>query len=151
MSRKLDLTARQVTAICKGAAKAGYVAKVAIGETVVWLVPEDQAVRGKEPGEEELDRQLEAFERHVPWPGPHLNHREDRVLQILVEADGLAMAADAIPLAGPRTVNGLIAYGLVGLEDGVKSFDRSQKIHATKEGLSFFRRRKAHYRQYPSL
>lgn len=101
--------------------------------------------------DDELDRELEAFERHVPWPGPHLNHREERVLQVLVEGNGHAMAADAIPLAGPRTVNGLVSYGLVGLEDSAETFDRHQKIHATKEGLSFFSRRNAHYRRYPSL
>lgn len=38
MPGKLDLTARQVTAICKGAAKAGFVAEVVIGGIVVRLV-----------------------------------------------------------------------------------------------------------------
>lgn len=155
MSRKLDLTARQVTAICKGAAKAGYVAKVTIGETTVWLVPEEQAIAaiGKVSVEEDdLDRELEEWQAsHVPWPGPHLNHREERVLQVLVEANGRAMGADTIPFAGPHTVNGLISYGLVGLEDGAETFDRRQKIHATKEGLSFSSRRDSHYRQYPNL
>lgn len=40
MARKLDLSARQVTALCKGAAKAGFVAEVIIGGVVVRLVPE---------------------------------------------------------------------------------------------------------------
>jgi hypothetical protein len=105
--------------------------------------------------DDELDRELEAFEalhdRHVPWTGPHLNHREEKVLKVLVAAEGRPLAASIIPLAGPRTVNGLLAYGLVGLVQGTEIFDRSQEIHATKEGLSFLRRREAHYERYPTL
>ncbi|WP_164743087.1 hypothetical protein [Mesorhizobium sp. Z1-4] len=40
--RSLDITQRQVTALCKGAAKAGYVAEVKIGNIVVRLIPEDR-------------------------------------------------------------------------------------------------------------
>lgn len=40
MARQLALTARQVTAICKGAAKAGFVAEVQIGDVTVRLVPQ---------------------------------------------------------------------------------------------------------------
>lgn len=43
MNRPLDLPARQVTALCKGAAKAGYVPEVKIGKVVIRLVPADQA------------------------------------------------------------------------------------------------------------
>lgn len=39
MSRSLALPARQVTALCKGAAKAGYIAEVKIGDVVVRLIP----------------------------------------------------------------------------------------------------------------
>jgi hypothetical protein len=39
MSRALALPARQVTALCKGAAKAGCVAEVKIGDVVIRLVP----------------------------------------------------------------------------------------------------------------
>lgn len=42
MSRPLALPARQVTALCKGAAKAGFVAEVKIGETVIRLVPREE-------------------------------------------------------------------------------------------------------------
>jgi hypothetical protein len=73
------------------------------------------------------------------------------VLKVLVAAEGWPLAASTIPLAGPRTVNGLLAYGLVGLEQGTETFDRSQQIHVTREGLSFFKRREAHYRRYPTL
>ena len=43
MTQPLAIPQRQVTAICKGAAKAGFVAEVKIGEVVVRLIPEDQA------------------------------------------------------------------------------------------------------------
>ena len=46
MTRTLILPARQVTAICKGAAKAGFIAEVKIGDVVVRLIPaipEDRA------------------------------------------------------------------------------------------------------------
>ena len=43
MSRKLAITARQVTALCKGAAKAGFVAEVKIGDVLVRLVPANDA------------------------------------------------------------------------------------------------------------
>lgn len=43
MTQPLAIPQRQVTAICRGAAKAGFVAEVKIGEVVVRLIPEDQA------------------------------------------------------------------------------------------------------------
>jgi hypothetical protein len=42
--RPLDLTARQIRAIAKGARDAGCVAEVVIGKTVVRLIPEDRAI-----------------------------------------------------------------------------------------------------------
>ena len=55
MTRAIPLPARQVTALCKGAAKAGYVAEVKIGDVVIRLVPaansqESGNVDGKEKG-----------------------------------------------------------------------------------------------------
>lgn len=55
MTRALPLPARQVTALCKGAAKAGYIAEVKIGDVVIRLVPaansqEPEKVDGKEKG-----------------------------------------------------------------------------------------------------
>jgi hypothetical protein len=55
MTRAIPLPARQVTALCKGAAKAGYVAEVKIGDVVIRLVPatnpqEPEKVDGKEKG-----------------------------------------------------------------------------------------------------
>ncbi len=41
MTRALALKQKQVTAICRGAAKAGFVAEVKIGDVVVRLVPAD--------------------------------------------------------------------------------------------------------------
>lgn len=42
--RPLDLTQRQVRALAEGAKKAGCVAEVQIGKTVVRLIPEDRAI-----------------------------------------------------------------------------------------------------------
>jgi hypothetical protein len=44
MTRALALKQKQVTAICKGAAKAGHIAVVRIGDVVVQLVPEDHDI-----------------------------------------------------------------------------------------------------------
>ena len=43
--RVLDLTQRQVRALCQGAKKAGYAPVVKIGNTLVWLVPEERAIK----------------------------------------------------------------------------------------------------------
>ena len=51
-SRALALPARQVTALCKGAAKAGCIAEVRIGDVVVRLVPEHHAQKVLEQDEE---------------------------------------------------------------------------------------------------
>lgn len=42
--RALDITQRQVRALCKGAKEAGYIPVVTIGKTVVKLVPEERAM-----------------------------------------------------------------------------------------------------------
>lgn len=44
MSKRLALTERQVTALCRGAAKAGCAPIVQIGDVFVRLVPEELAV-----------------------------------------------------------------------------------------------------------
>ena len=44
MSRALDLTQRQVRALCEGAKKAGYAPIVQIGKAFVRLVPEEHAI-----------------------------------------------------------------------------------------------------------
>lgn len=43
MTRHLALKQKQITALCKGAAKAGFVAEVKIGDVVVRLIPEGLA------------------------------------------------------------------------------------------------------------
>lgn len=42
--RPLDITQRQIRAICKGAREAGFVATIQVGNTLVHLVPEDRAI-----------------------------------------------------------------------------------------------------------
>ena len=48
--RPLDLTQRQVRALCEGAKKAGYAPIVRIGNSIITLVPEEHAIH-------ELDKQ----------------------------------------------------------------------------------------------
>lgn len=56
MSRRLALPTSQVTAICKGAAKAGYIAEVRIGNVFIRLLPEDTVRR-----ENEVDRKIKGY------------------------------------------------------------------------------------------
>ena len=44
MSKALQLTQRQVRALCEGAKKAGYAPVVQIGNVLIRLVPEDKAL-----------------------------------------------------------------------------------------------------------
>lgn len=55
MSRALDLTQRQVRALCEGAKKAGYAPVVQIGKAWVRLIPEEHAIppQPKEPVDDE--------------------------------------------------------------------------------------------------
>lgn len=65
MTKPIALPSRQVTAICRGAAKAGFVAEVKIGNIVVRLIPEGHAQENKgvdTPSNDDLDRELAAFE-----------------------------------------------------------------------------------------
>ena len=69
MTRALALPARQVTALCKGAAKAGYVAEVKIGDVVIRLVPaansQERRPIDRANDDGDLDAELAAFEaRH---------------------------------------------------------------------------------------
>ena len=49
MAAKLDLTQAQVRALCEGAKKAGYIPVIEFGETIVKLVPQEEATP-KKPG-----------------------------------------------------------------------------------------------------
>jgi len=53
MTKPLALKQKQVTAICKGAAKAGFVAEVKIGDVVLRLIPADHAQAKPEFDEDE--------------------------------------------------------------------------------------------------
>lgn len=44
MTRHLDLTQRQVRAICEGARRAGYAPIIQVGNMLVRLVPENTAI-----------------------------------------------------------------------------------------------------------
>lgn len=66
MTRALPLPARQVTALCKGAAKAGYIAEVKIGDVVIRLIPaansQEQRPIDRANDDVDLDAELAAFE-----------------------------------------------------------------------------------------
>ncbi|NGO50493.1 hypothetical protein [Allomesorhizobium camelthorni] len=55
MSRALALSARQVTALCKGAEKAGFVPEVKIGDVVVRLVPAEHAAQERRGTIDEIE------------------------------------------------------------------------------------------------
>lgn len=57
MSRALPIKQKQVTALCKGAAKAGFVAEVKIGDVVVRLIPADLA-QGNRPIDDDEEIRL---------------------------------------------------------------------------------------------
>jgi hypothetical protein len=48
MTKPIPLPSRQVTAICRGAAKAGFVAEVKIGEVVIRLIPDDHSGKSED-------------------------------------------------------------------------------------------------------
>jgi hypothetical protein len=55
MPKALALPARQVTALCKGAAKAGFIPEVKIGDVVIRLIPEENAQpKGRIDQEEDI-------------------------------------------------------------------------------------------------
>lgn len=67
MTRSLALTVRQVTAICKGAAKAGFVAEVKIGDVFVRLMPAGMAQTqgvGFDPDNPET---FDTLEQYLAW------------------------------------------------------------------------------------
>lgn len=70
MTRALDLTQRQVRALCEGAKKAGYAPIVHIGKVVVTLVPEEHAI----PAQDE--RRIDGGKRDAG--NPLQNWREAR-------------------------------------------------------------------------
>jgi hypothetical protein len=57
-ARPLDLTQRQVKALCEGAKKAGYTPVIEIGNTVIRLVPEAPAVRPRAPEHVDEDGEI---------------------------------------------------------------------------------------------
>lgn len=59
MNKPLPITARQVAAICKGAAKAGFVPFLEIGNAVVRLVPEDRVIPPQQKVVDEIEEEFE--------------------------------------------------------------------------------------------
>lgn len=51
MTRPLDLTQRQVRALCEGAKQAGYVPVVQVGNMLVRLVPEEHGIPARQKDE----------------------------------------------------------------------------------------------------
>lgn len=59
MTRALEISQRQITALCKGAEKAGYAPIVQIGKVLVRLVPEDHAISAQP--DEAVDRKGKGY------------------------------------------------------------------------------------------
>jgi hypothetical protein len=55
---RLDLTQRQVRAICEGVRKSGFVAEIIVGKTVVRLVPDTLANRPQEDAKVDDDVEI---------------------------------------------------------------------------------------------
>ncbi|MGN6304860.1 MAG: hypothetical protein ACTHNH_08595 [Mesorhizobium sp.] len=93
MPRKLDLTARQVTALCKGAARAGYIPIVQIGDVTIRLVPEIADLAGN-THQGEPDEQLNEWESSIAdrprlpiWGRKTALYRSDKVHRDSGETD----------------------------------------------------------------
>jgi len=67
VSRALAIPARQVTALCKGAAKAGCIAEVKIGDVVVRLVPEDSAQSERPIDAPVNPEDFQSLEQYLAW------------------------------------------------------------------------------------
>ncbi|RUW55574.1 hypothetical protein EOA32_00720 [Mesorhizobium sp. M1A.F.Ca.ET.072.01.1.1] len=59
MSRKLLLTQKQITAICKGASKAGFVPVIEVNGVNVKLVPAETARKLNQTTDERIDKPIE--------------------------------------------------------------------------------------------
>ena len=151
MTRKLQLTARQVTAIRKGAAKAGFVPEFRFGEIAVKLVPAD-----REPPSPFDRTDAEAEEERTSWQmltagRPDLKGLENSVLERLVEAKGEPLSVYAVRGAGPRTVEQLMELGFLDVSYASRHPERIENIWATSAGLRFWNERERHRRRFPSL
>lgn len=62
MSKPLAISQKQITAICKGAAKAGFVAEVIIGGVTVRLVP-----GGPSPSPETAPEDFATLAEYLAW------------------------------------------------------------------------------------
>ncbi|MER8604811.1 hypothetical protein NKH48_13755 [Mesorhizobium sp. M1233] len=70
MTRHLDLTQRQVRAICEGAKRAGYAPIIQVGNMLVRLVPENHAILPQASKPIDADVSPEAFDtldEYLAW------------------------------------------------------------------------------------
>ncbi|WP_192180492.1 hypothetical protein [Mesorhizobium amorphae] len=78
MTRSLAISARQITAICKGVAKAGFVAEVVINGIVVRLVPEGRAKSAASLSEDEpIDHLFSASHTRATAQPPYVDTVSD--------------------------------------------------------------------------
>jgi|GEM_PF-2323144 len=165
MPRKLDLTARQVTALCNGAAQAGYIPVVQIGDVTIRLVPEKMAAGLIGPGWGErpinrIDQLLESrkgrFGSANKWKresaAPHepdearweeepvgspLNKRErDALQQLAVYGIGVAVPWRHIQNCGPATEERPLVRGFLETRPQAKYPDRIGAYVLTEAGLA---------------
>ena len=67
MTRALDLTQRQVRAICEGARKAGHTPIVQVGNILVRLVPDEHAVLPQGEGMIDEPKSTDDFQSLSEW------------------------------------------------------------------------------------
>ncbi|PAQ10517.1 MAG: hypothetical protein E5X86_22720 [Mesorhizobium sp.] len=78
MTRALAISSRQITAICKGVSKAGFVAEVVINGAVVRLVPEGSAQSAASPSvDERLDHMFDSSRERATVQPPYDNAVSD--------------------------------------------------------------------------
>jgi hypothetical protein len=67
MSRALALTERQITVLCRGAAKAGHIAEVKIGEVVIRLVPAANSQENRPIDGDVSPEAFDTLEQYLAW------------------------------------------------------------------------------------
>lgn len=74
MTKRLDITARQITAICEGAQKAGFIPEIKIGDAFIRLVPAAQSTTDTV---EPIDISYSALQdNQLPDLGPTPRHQK---------------------------------------------------------------------------
>ncbi|MFI0844471.1 hypothetical protein [Mesorhizobium sp. IMUNJ 23232] len=150
MTRKLDISARQVTAICKGAAKAGFVAEIKIGEVVVRLVPDDGPLSREHVPEFDdglYQESLHELKKAQGMDEP-LSRYEEQVLSFIAANEGKRFSINEVRGAGPTTTERLRKRGFVEFSYRTHEPMRIDEIWATEAAVRFLRMQQRHYKRF---